>query len=398
MANNLIKMPCHQAVSKDSLLCKVWDFHKYGLYWCGTRNEIATATKLQKSMEFPACDINRGCIYLWESLTIRKRFELKRLVQEGGCGTLTECIRHIEKWDNDHKIWEIQDKRLCYLKKPLPPTKSFRDEAVLQIMARDVLERRGFKGAVPEVYDIFKLPSGEDVFTMECKEGCIIVHDYIRYYPKFIKCDKSLATFFFQVAYYLNCLEEDLGLNHRDTKISNLLFFPDVKTKEYLWKNRILKLKYENELVLVDFGFACINELRAGKSYLSLDKCPKKGRDFFIFLCTIYTDKLISKLMSARMKKWIEDRIRLKTMNIFQLINKMSDSQTLSMIYEFSEVFPEFPLSSTEAVIDSLIELMGSLGADSPLVGSVSSVDEASLEGGVEGIPFLSLAAEDESE
>jgi serine/threonine protein kinase len=373
--------------SQSHRLNRVWNFHKYGLYWCGTRNVILQATKVQKSLEFPISDINHGSIYLWESMTIRKRFELRKIVQEGGCGTLTECVRHIERWDAHNKIWKSEDVRMCYLKKPLPPTKSFRDEAVLQIMARDVLERRGFTGAVPEVYDIFKLPSGDEVFTMEYKEGCIVVHDYVRLNPRFIKSDMSIIAFFFQIAYYLYCLEQDLGMNHRDTKISNLLFFPGTKIKEYLWKGRVLRLSSENSLVLVDFGFACINELRAGKSYLSFDKCPKNGRDFFIFLCTIYTDSVMSKLLSLRMKKWIEERIRLKTMNIFKLINKLSDSQTLAMIYEFSEVMPEFPLSSTETVLDSLVELMDSLGRDSPLVAASSD----SLEGGVAGVPLFSL-------
>ena len=383
MANNSMKPPDRH---QHDFLNKVWNFHRYGLYWCGTRNEILHAKKLQKSMEFPITDINHGCIYLWESIIVRKRFELKRIVQEGGCGTLTECIRHIETWDNHIKIWQSKDVRKCYLKKPLPPTKSFREEAMLQIMAREVLEKRGFPGAIPEVYDIFTLPTGEEVFTMECKENSIIVHDYVRMYPEFIRSDRSLAIFFFQIAYYLHCLEEDLGLNHRDTKISNLLFFPGTKIKDYFWRGRNLRLKIENDLILVDFGFACINELRAGKSYLNFDKCPKVGRDYFIFLCTIYTDPVISKLMSARMKTWIEDRIRLKRMDIFALINKLSNSQTLAMIYEFSEVFSEFPLCSTASVLDSLVELMDSLGADSPLLASLplseltSAVPSFSLE------------------
>jgi serine/threonine protein kinase len=389
MANNLMKPPDRHRSGFDL----VWNFHKYGLYWCGTRNEIMHANTLQKSIEFPITDINHGCIYLWESINVRKRFELKDIMQEGGCGTLTACIRHIEKWDASAKIWIAYDTRKCYLKKPLPPTKSFRQEAMLQIMAREVLERRGLLGAVPEVYDIFKLPSGEEVFTMEFKEDSIIVHNYVREHPEFIKSDRSLAIFFFQIAYYLYCLEEDLGLNHRDTKISNLLFFPGAKIKEYFWKGRVLRLNVENELILVDFGFACINELRAGKSYLNFDKCPKIGRDYFIFLCTIYTDVVISKLLSSRMRCWIEDRIRLKKINIFSLIQKLSDSQTLAMIYEFSEVFSEFPLCSTESVLDSLVELMDSMGVDSPLIGASTLMPLSS-----DSIPSFSLDDADASD
>jgi hypothetical protein len=238
MANNSTKPPdCHlvrgNASNQSHQLHKVWDFHKYGLYWCGTRNLIMQATNLQKSLEFPITDINHGCIYLWESMTVRKRFELCKILQEGGCGTLTECIRHIERWDNDIKLWKLEDKRMCYLKKPLPPTKSFRDEAVLQIMARDVLERRGFIGAVPEVYDIFKLPSGDEVFTMEYKEGCIIVHDYVRFNPKFIKSDRSIATFFFQVAYYLYCLDETYHKYYSKFKRYSSSIFK--KIKYILW-------------------------------------------------------------------------------------------------------------------------------------------------------------------
>jgi serine/threonine protein kinase len=355
-------------------LGKVWDFHKYGLYWCGTRNEIMNATKMQNSNAFPLTDINHNSIYVWESIFIRKRFIIKKVVQEGGCGSLSECIRHIEKWDVDKKEWIIDNKCVCYLKKPLPPTKSFRQEAMLQIMARHSLEQRGFICAIPEVYDIFKLPSGEEVFTMEYAKDSVIVHDYVRQNPKFIRSDKSLAIFFFQVAYFLHCLEEDLGLNHRDTKISNLLFLPGIKIKEYFWNNELMRLKIENELILVDFGFACIKELRAGNSYLVLDKCPKKGRDFFIFLCTIYTDPVINKLLSARIKLWIEEHISLSKINIFNLINKLSDSQTLAMIYEFSEVFSEFPLCSTELVLDSLVSLMASLGTESPIVTAFSGL------------------------
>ena len=358
---------------------KVWNFHNYGVYWCGMRSEIMNAINLQKATEFPITDINHGSIYLWESVFIRKRFLVEGVIQTGGCGTLSKCLRHIERWDTSGSQWLLIEKRVCFLKKPLPPTKSFRKEAMLQIMARTSLEQRGFVGAVPEVYDIFKLPSGEEVFTMEYKDDCIIVHDYFRKNPSFIKSDRLVLTFFFQVAYYLYCLEEDLGMNHRDTKISNLLFYPSTKIREYLWRDKYIKLYQQYDLLLIDFGFACIDELRAGASYLNLDKCPKKGRDFFIFLCMIYTDPTLVSLLSKKVKEWIEEHIKLSKINIFSLINRLSDSQMLAMIYEFSEVFSEFPLCSTEVILDSILTLMGSLGFASPLVSSTIECREPSI-------------------
>jgi hypothetical protein len=362
----------------------IWDFSKYGVYWCGTRNDIMNAIAVNKSEDYPITDINNGCIYVWESTYVRKKIIIERIVHNGGYGSLTECIRHIEVWDMATSEWGVADTRKCYLKKPYQRNISFRSEAMLQIMAREALEERGFKGAIPEVYDIFKLPTGEEVFTMEYIDHCYIVHDYIRANPKFVKSDRSLATFFFQVAYYIHCLEDDLGLNHRDMKNTNILFCPRQHSQEYMWRGIVWKMKVDNDVVLVDFGFSCIHELRSGKFFLRTDICPKQGRDLFIFLCTIYADEYIYSLLSDRMRGWIEEHISLSKINIFSLLDKfknkkITEEQLYDIIYKISEFVDEFVACSSDVVLDSLLTLIGSV-PESPLL---SATRAASVSEGV---------------
>jgi serine/threonine protein kinase len=356
---------------------QIWDFNKYGLAWCGTRNNIADVNKsslLTKASEFPKTDINGHYIFIWESLHLRKKILIEKVIHIGGYGTLSKCIRHIEKWDIDKKLWICEDVRDCYIKKPLPPNKSFREEAILQIMARHVLQGQGFVKAVPEVYDIFKLPTGEEVFTMEYIDGCSIVYNYLYNCPKFIKSNRQLAVFFFQVAYYIFCLEEGLGFNHRDMKITNLIFCENKSVREYAWKNKLIKLNINFDLILIDFGFSCIKELRAGNFFLKSDKCPKSGRDFYIFLVTLYVNPVINELLNPLMRKWIEERIIMKKTNIFRIIDslqagKISEDDFYDILYKITEVIDDFYDCSSEVVLDSLLVLMASLDAsESPLV------------------------------
>ena len=351
---------------------QIWDFNKYGLAWCGTRNNIADANKtklLAKANEFPKTDINGHYIFIWESLYLRKKICIEKVVHTGGYGSLSKCIRHIERWDVDAKEWVSNDIRECYLKKPLPPNKSFREEAILQIMARHILSEQGFESAVPEVYDIFSWPTGEEVFTMEYIDGCSIVYNYLNNSPKFIKSNRQLAVFFFQVAYYIYCLEENLGFNHRDMKITNLIFCENEGVREYKWRDKVVRLNTSFDLILIDFGFSCLSNLRAGNFFLKSDKC-------------------LNRLLNPLMRKWIEERITMKKSNIFRIIDsfqagKISEDDFYDILYKITEVLDDFYACSSEIVLDSLVSLMASLDpTESPLVsvfGGVRGLEDAEL-------------------
>ena len=163
-------------------------------------------------------------------------------------------------------------------------------------------------GSIPEVYEVF---CKKDLHN-ELKSICIAM-EYIKgqtllqFMRKNFKKDKTNDAMFLklvvELANILLILQGKLRMNHRDIKINNILLRDST-----------------NQLVLIDYGFACIangiqdpnaeaSKIQAGSYFGSRFSCFKLGRDLCQFLYSLhcyfpFEEYLTDKLL-ALVSKWL---------------------------------------------------------------------------------------------
>ncbi len=226
-------------------------------------------------------------------------------------------------------------------------------EAFLHALITKTLEREGYTSAVPYLYEIVANAGGGGIqtATSPCEfESIWIVMEFLHghtlekfLYRSFIpvnttsgrpltslqrslqqKNDSLLLDVLVQLAFYLHILQTALLFNHRDMKINNL--FIRHHAAEERWGRTLTIPEIGtwtclSDMVLIDFGFACIacgsdgglpnpraTLVGAGSWFKAEHDCFKKGRDLAQFLYSIHcsfplqdyvSDELFSVLHSA---------------------------------------------------------------------------------------------------
>jgi len=204
-------------------------------------------------------------------------------------------------------------KQIVILKQPRLAEMNLLQEGVLQHIAQKRLEEQGIGWSIPKVYDVFWRQQ-KVWFSMEYIPGLSV----LQWFDKTQTPEREFLLLLAQVSLCLLYLETNLGLDHRDLKLDNLLIKQEacamtVRIKEMEWH-----LTAPFTVVILDFGFACLGskELR-GKPVINLgdgilppmDPCPKEGRDLFQFLtsCLRYDifNKKISNQLHTQIDKWL---------------------------------------------------------------------------------------------
>lgn len=180
-------------------------------------------------------------------------------------------------------------------------------EAIIQWLANYLLTSSGCRGAVPCIYDIFQY-AGEVRFSMEYIRG-------VSAFQKIIDSASPDVTFLqilAQASLILGFLEETLHLDHRDLKADNIWIRETpvkygLRLGETTWH-----ILCPFQIVLLDFGFACIGgedgnaEINLSDGILpNVDPCPKRGRDLFQFIASLWSIPRILELLSAPLQKEI---------------------------------------------------------------------------------------------
>lgn len=202
----------------------------------------------------------------------------------------------------------VREKTPVLLKQPRMSEMNLLQEAVLQHIAQKTAEANGIGWAIPRVYDIFWRKE-KIWFSMEYIQGKPVL-DWLDTCKNH---DQSFFLFLAQISLFLWCLESQLGLDHRDLTLSNLIIKEEPCEIELTIKDEIWILKSPFRLVILDFGFACLGsrELR-GKPIVNLgdgilppmDPCPKEGRDLFQLLTSFLRyQSFTSKLSNDTLKK-----------------------------------------------------------------------------------------------
>jgi serine/threonine protein kinase len=135
------------------------------------------------------------------------------------------------------------------------------------------------------------------------------------WFSKSLTPDRDFLFLLAQICLSLLCLETNLGLDHRDLKLDNLLIKQQPCTLQLTVKEKQWTLTAPFTVVILDFGFACLGskELR-GKPVINLgdgilppmDPCPKEGRDLFQLLTSFLRYELFSKKISSPLHQQID--------------------------------------------------------------------------------------------
>ena len=232
--------------------------------------------------------------------TLLAMFINEKPIGHGSYGNLYSVKRFSEK-----------EQQIVFLKQPRLAEMNLLQEGILQFLAQKTAEEEGIGWCIPKVYDIFWRQQ-KVWFSMEYIPG-ISVSDF---FLKTENADRDFSFLLAQMCLYLLCLETQLGLDHRDLKLDNLLIKQQpcsitVKIKERTWE-----LTAPFTVVLLDFGFACLGskELR-GKPVVNLgdgilppmDPCPKEGRDLFQLLVSFLRYDALSKKISPQLHSQIDE-------------------------------------------------------------------------------------------
>lgn len=210
---------------------------------------------------------------------VRTRLHQEKLVNHGAYGNLYAATRF--GTDGPHPVL-MKQARLKEM--------NLTQEAILQHIAQQTMEKEGVPWCIPKVYDVFWKDS-HVWFSMEQISGYSVLHWFE---SKTINADRDFLFLIAQTSLILWCLENHLFLDHRDLKVDNLLIKPTPCTITFNgWT-----LRSPFSIVLLDFGFACLGSdsktalVNLGDGVLPpMDPCPKEGRDLFQLLVSLISLK-----------------------------------------------------------------------------------------------------------
>lgn len=216
-------------------------------------------------------------------------------------------------------------------------------EAFLHALLTKTFEREGYASAVPHLYEVVANAAGAQSAASPCQFDSIwIVMEFLHghtlekfLYRSFIpvnvssrpltslqrslqqKNDSLLLDVLVQLAFYLHILQRALLFNHRDMKINNLFIrhhAPEERWERTLAIPEVGTWTCISDMVLIDFGFACIacgsdsslpnpraTLVGAGSWFKSEHDCFKRGRDLAQFLYSLHCSFPLQDYISAEL-------------------------------------------------------------------------------------------------
>ena len=234
--------------------------------------------------------------------TLRCVVLYKEISNQGRYGLIQKC----ERIGGNSMIMAV--------KRPRSPSISLAPEAILQNLCYHVLTKNGIAGSIPKPYDIFVL-ANEVRFTMEYVDG-ISFRTLLKRSETIETIEKTFINCLMQLCFILFYLGRDLNFDHRDLRIENIWIRPLQSEVEYTVTidEVVYRLPVKNQVVLLDFGFACIgNSLKASVVNLGdgvfskFDPCPKVGRDLYQFFNSCFEIKEIAGKFSGEFMEQIKN-------------------------------------------------------------------------------------------
>lgn len=227
----------------------------------------------------------------------QRRFILDQSIYQGAHGVVESVFVEEIADGGDNKSQEI-----LFRKVPIDGN-SLECEALFQYAAYYVLKKYGLKHSVARVRDIYRDPrvGNAAVFTMVPFFDIELLSDALENTDF---SEQDIVSIIAQIALIIRILDEELDMNHRDLKTTNVLISTVTAEPAAPITFKDIKVIIGGSLTvkLVDFGFACAGNgtrtlVNAGNFFPMSDPCPKTGRDLFQLLTTMYLCTRFQKLV-----------------------------------------------------------------------------------------------------
>jgi len=235
----------------------------------------------------------------------RRRFKLEQSIYQGAHGVVEAVSVEDHSHDHDHE----KTPEILFRKVPIDGN-SLECEALFQYAAYHVLKKYGLKHSVARVRDIYRDPrvGCAAVFTMIPFLNIELLSDTLENRDL---TDSDIVSIIAQVAIIIYILDQELDMNHRDLKTTNVLVAAEEAEFDVNYNGLVVSVNSGPAIKLVDFGFACSGNGRrtlvnAGNFFPMSDPCPKTGRDLFQLLTTMY--------LCTRFQATIDKSLQLSTL------------------------------------------------------------------------------------
>jgi serine/threonine protein kinase len=257
---------------------------------------------------------------------IRAELQTHGILNEGTYGQILHGVR-----DKKHSV---------VIKKPKHTTHSLEQEALTQHLVFLTLESAGIRGAISRVYDIYEY-AGEVRFSMEHIHGV----SSIQFLLQSSDPVSVLVEILSQVAFLLAFLEQTLHLDHRDLKPTNLWIRSTPVQYRGVIGGEVWEIRSPFQVVLLDFGFACIgSSVNVGRDiFPDIDPCPKEGRDLFQFLISMWSVKEVRSLLPTSLHGCIDELLKYQSISYSDLAQQTPHS-TWSYLVVANPTFSHPPL------------------------------------------------------
>lgn len=229
--------------------------------------------------------------------------------------------------DAFQKIYPDGSTQLVAIKRPTHKKIDLLLEALFQWALHNEMKMLGLGFCVPEVFDIMRNKVTGDIwFSMEAFEPYLLSQWCVKHLhtnPKDL-----FALLLLQIAIVLEVFEEKLKIDHRDLKVNNMLVVNETVNLKFNWGSKEHALTFPFRIVFVDFGFACLQnilDLMEGNGLPPIDPCPKKGRDIFQILASVWSIGVLREFLEAFWGGWVRERLRTQDKSYISLAERTTN-------------------------------------------------------------------------
>ena len=200
------------------------------------------------------------------------------------------------------------EERVVAVKRPRG-SDSILTEALVQWYLGKRLASYGIPSCIPTVHDIFLYkPTNTVWFTMDLFHPLLFSQWCVRVLPSKPHLFPMIMV---QLSILLEVFQKDALIDHRDLKVNNMLIVEEETTFPITWNSKELKITFPFRIIILDFGFACINNTIDVKDGLpNLDVCPKEGRDMFQLLVSLWNIPILRHSLEATWGEWVRKALR----------------------------------------------------------------------------------------
>ena len=182
-------------------------------------------------------------------------------------------------------------------------------EALVQWYLGKRLSFYGIPPCIPKVHDIFiYTPTNSIWFTMDVFHPLLFSQWCVRVLPS---QPELFPMIMIQLSILLEVFQKDAHVDHRDLKVNNMLIVEEHTQFPILWKSKKSTITFPFRIIILDFGFACINNTIDVKDGLpKLDVCPKEGRDMFQLLVSLWNIPILRHCLEGTWGDWVRNALR----------------------------------------------------------------------------------------